>query len=92
MTNVPQSSLAPIVLLEDDRCVVVFVRRALERAGITNPIVNFATAEEGRHYIEELGSIYFLRKPITEQELTAAVEALRLAGTGLAGAVPQRER
>ena len=51
--KVSQSSLATVVLLEDDPYDVFFVRRALEKAGFANPIIAFATAEQARRYLEE---------------------------------------
>jgi CheY-like chemotaxis protein len=138
----------PIVLVEDDPNDVYFVRHALEKALIVNPLLRFATAEQARNHFAEraifdlpsmfildvnlvgresgidflrwlrqqrsplgstpammltgsdqpgdrdatamLGSIYFLRKPVSEDRLTAAVQSLGLMITTLAGATTRR--
>jgi CheY-like chemotaxis protein len=41
--------MGPIVLVEDDANDALFVRQALEAAQITNPLVQFTTAEKARH-------------------------------------------
>jgi DNA-binding response OmpR family regulator len=51
--DVSQSSIATVVLLEDDPADAFFVRRAFEKAHIINPIIVFATAEQARGYFDE---------------------------------------
>jgi len=44
---------APIVLIEDSRDDAFFVRRALEKARIANPIIVFQSATQGRQHLDE---------------------------------------
>ena len=140
--------VAPIVLLEDDRNDEFFVRHALERAHIVNPVLCFPTGTQGRSHVSQtrasampalfvidvnlaggetgieflrwlrqqpsplgstpammltgsdrpadrdeaelLGAIYFLLKPVTEDKLTAAVQALGFVITTLTDVASQR--
>jgi CheY-like chemotaxis protein len=49
----PENHGAPIVLVEDNEHDTFFVRRALDKAGIVNPIIRFRTAAEARVYFDE---------------------------------------
>jgi DNA-binding response OmpR family regulator len=137
----------PILLLEDDADDAHFVRRALQRAHIVNPVIEFSTARSARRHFadpsaespvlvisdvnlpggetgidflrwlrkqrsplestpammltgsereddrseaESLGSIYFLRKPVTEERLTTAVQSLGFVISSLTGVTTQR--
>jgi CheY-like chemotaxis protein len=53
MERVTPPGGAPIVLVEDNRQDASFVRRALESAGISNPLLVFATAHEARDHFDE---------------------------------------
>ena len=48
-----QTPLASVVLLEDEPDDALFVRRALAKARIINPIIAFANAEQARRYFDE---------------------------------------
>jgi DNA-binding response OmpR family regulator len=55
--TVVEASAAAIVILEDNPHDVFFVRRALERAHIANPIVAFASATQARSYLGDARSM-----------------------------------
>jgi CheY-like chemotaxis protein len=141
------ASPAPIVLIEDSQDDAYFVRHALEKAHIVNPLLRFATAKQARDHFTtaafstpslfvvdvtlaggetgleflrwlrqqrsplgstptmmltgsdrrgdrdqaaRLGSVHFLRKPVTEDALSLAVQSLGFVITSLTGFTTER--